>query len=46
MDEFYEDADIGPAVDVNFKTTSHITPNVRKITGGWTLVPDNQIEQV
>ena len=46
MKEFYKDANIGPAIDVKFKATSHITPNIRKVIGGWTLVPDNQLKQV
>ena len=46
MKELYKDADIGAAIDIKFKTTSHIAPNIRKVTEGWTLVPDNQIEQV
>ena len=46
MKEFYQEADIGPAIDVNFKTTFYIAPNIRKITGGWSLVPDNQLQPV
>ena len=46
MKEFYTDADIGPAFDINFKPKSHIAPNVRKVIEGWTLVPDNQLKQV
>ena len=46
MKEFYQNADIGPAIDINFKLTSHIAPNIRKVIGGWTLVPDNQLKQV
>ena len=46
MKEFYQDADIGPTIDVKFKTTSQIAPNIRKVTGGWTLVLDNQLKQV
>ena len=47
MKEFYHDADIGPTVDVKFKTTSHIAPNIRKITEGWKLVAtDNQLKRV
>ena len=46
MKELYQDADIGPTSDVKFKTSSHIAPNIRKITGGWTLILDNQLKQV
>ena len=46
MKEFYQDIYIGPAIDAKFKPTSHITPNIRKVIGGWTLVPDNQLKQV
>ena len=44
MKEFYQDADIGPAIDINFKPiTSHIAPNIRKVIEGWTL---DQLKQV
>ena len=47
MKVFYQDADIGPTIDVKFKPTSHIAaPNIRKVTEGWTLAPDNQLKQV
>ena len=46
MKEVYQGANIGPTIDVQFKTTSHTAPNIRKVTGGWTLVPDDQLKQV
>ena len=46
MKEYYQDVDIGAAIDINFIPTSHIAPNIRKVIGGWTLVPDNQLKQV
>ena len=46
MKGFYQDADIGPSIDVKFKATSQLAPNIRKVIGGWTLVPDNQLKQV
>ena len=46
MKELYQGADIGPAIDINFKPTSHIGPRIWKVTGGWTLVLDNQSKQV
>ena len=47
MKEFYQDANIGTAIDIDFKPTSpHIAPSIRKVTEGWTLVPDNQLKQV
>ena len=46
MKEFYQVADIGTVLDINFKPTSHITPSIRKVIEGWTLVPDSQLKQV
>ena len=47
MKKFYQDADIGQAIDVKFETTSQIAPNIRKVTEGWKLVPtNNQLKQV
>ena len=44
MKQFYQNADIGPAIDVNFKPKSQ---NIESsVIGGWTLVPDNQLQQV
>ena len=46
MKEFYQDADIGPTSYIKFKTTSHVAPDIGKVTEGWTLVPDDQLKQV
>ena len=47
MKEFYQDADIGPAIDIDLKTTSHIAPSITEEID-WTLTPgpDNQLKQV
>ena len=46
MKKFYQVVDIGQTIDVNFKTTCDIIPNIRKVTEGWTLVPDDQLKLV